>query len=47
MVQYYTGQDTSLMTDEQLAIKVGQIQQIRQMEQEATISDKLKQFLAQ
>ena len=44
MVEYYTGRDASLLTDEQLAIKIHHLAKIRKMEGKDSVSEILQNF---
>ena len=43
--EYYTGQSASLLTDDQLAMKIAHLSRIREMEAEQTISNQLQAIL--
>lgn len=42
LIEYYTGRDASLMTDDQMAMKLAHIERIRTMEQKSSIIDKFQ-----
>ena len=45
IVEYYTGLDASLLSEDKLAMKVAHIQRIRQLEKEETIDKQLQAML--
>ncbi|GGH78145.1 hypothetical protein GCM10011379_45580 [Filimonas zeae] len=45
LVEYYTGRDASLLSDEALVLKVAHIKTIRKMEAENSLNNSLETFL--
>jgi hypothetical protein len=45
IIEYYTGRDASLMSEDELAIKTAHIMRIRQMESEESLNKQLQALL--
>lgn len=44
VVEYYTGRDASLLTEDQLVIKVAHILKVRELEESSALAKHLKLF---